>query len=342
MERDDLRSQLNSLETRAHEIQNNVRLITQDRDRINKLYNDARNELKRYQDGHRDCSPSASLHHAHHHIPCSASQAVVRRAESDRDRVMSELNRISSEPCDEKADVRQELEVCKISRDELGCQLDRTKMDLTEMDKQRQTLSERCDEVHRNAIQKREECVSLENQLQAARDEISKLQNELLGVNEERSELMKANRSLDKQLTSLAADKSRLARELHELGHDHKSLHDQCVKTKAEAADLLSKYQVEAATNEKMRTRLETAEHRAESGEHRAGWAEDKLRSAEANAGSLQSKIAAMQENIDWLQSSKVSLHEENKKLRVCFYSFNKRGIKLLYHYIFSPLKIEM
>lgn len=88
-ERDELQAMLGKFERHTAEVQANVKVLTQERDKTNALYEQANDELQRLR---RDClrspkSPKASL----------TAQAILRRVESERDAATGDLRRMTTE-----------------------------------------------------------------------------------------------------------------------------------------------------------------------------------------------------------------------------------------------------
>ncbi|KAL4230126.1 hypothetical protein ACF0H5_010511 [Mactra antiquata] len=88
-ERDEMRQLLDKFERHMAEIQANVKVLTGERDKLNKMYEEAKDELHKVR---RELvrspkSPKTSL----------AAQAVLRRVENERDDAVSELRRMTTE-----------------------------------------------------------------------------------------------------------------------------------------------------------------------------------------------------------------------------------------------------
>ncbi|CAH1777332.1 unnamed protein product [Owenia fusiformis] len=88
-ERDELQSMLSKFERHMAEIQTNVKVLTNERDKVNTMYEEAKLELQRMR---RDVvrspkSPKVSL----------AAQAVLRRVEHERDDAIADLRRMTTE-----------------------------------------------------------------------------------------------------------------------------------------------------------------------------------------------------------------------------------------------------
>ncbi|XP_066287957.1 centrosomal protein of 135 kDa-like isoform X2 [Branchiostoma lanceolatum] len=88
-ERDELQSMLDKFERHMAEIQSNVKVLTQERDKTSMLYQQAQEEINRLR---RDAvrspkSPKATL----------AAQSILRRVENERDDAMADLRRMATE-----------------------------------------------------------------------------------------------------------------------------------------------------------------------------------------------------------------------------------------------------
>ena len=94
-ERDELKSLLDKFERHMAEIQTNVKILTNERDKFNHLYEEARDELQRS----RSHDLKVSCHHVPnvvsscHHAPnvSLAAQAILKRVESERDTALFDL-----------------------------------------------------------------------------------------------------------------------------------------------------------------------------------------------------------------------------------------------------------
>ncbi|KAI8484989.1 hypothetical protein Bbelb_372350 [Branchiostoma belcheri] len=88
-ERDELQAMLDKFERHMAEIQSNVKVLTQERDKTSLLYQQAQEEINRLR---RDAvrspkSPKATL----------AAQSILRRVENERDDAMADLRRMATE-----------------------------------------------------------------------------------------------------------------------------------------------------------------------------------------------------------------------------------------------------
>ncbi|XP_046325816.2 centrosomal protein of 135 kDa-like isoform X2 [Haliotis rufescens] len=88
-ERDELKGLLDKFERHMAEIQANVKVLTSERDKLNSMYEETRDELMRLR---RELviSPKSPK-------PSLAAQALLRRAENERDDVIADLRRLTTE-----------------------------------------------------------------------------------------------------------------------------------------------------------------------------------------------------------------------------------------------------
>ncbi|XP_067662962.1 centrosomal protein of 135 kDa-like isoform X1 [Haliotis asinina] len=88
-ERDELKGLLDKFERHMAEIQANVKVLTSERDKLNSMYEETRDELMRLR---RELviSPKSPK-------PSLAAQALLRRAENERDDVVADLRRLTTE-----------------------------------------------------------------------------------------------------------------------------------------------------------------------------------------------------------------------------------------------------
>ncbi|CAI2727221.1 unnamed protein product [Schistosoma spindalis] len=174
-ERDELRSLLNKLEHRVQEIQRNVHTLTQERDQINKLYNDSRSEIHRL---HQDLYAM----HETGDRNTQTTQTVLRRVESERDRALVDLSRVTAERDSLITKYKNCTENAHADKLRLTNQLDHLENSLNQ-------VSEERDEVIRRVSMHRLRIDELQQRQQQLEDSLAERQELLKKVNEESAQL---------------------------------------------------------------------------------------------------------------------------------------------------------
>lgn len=165
-ERDELQKMLDKFERHMAEIQANVRILTQERDKTNKLYEQTHDELQRTR---RDAirspkSAKASL----------TAQAILRRVENERDEAISDLRRMTTE----RDTMREHIEILK----------SQTVLDCTKLEQCVSELSAKVEalEEEKNELQSRLESASQVSHGQE--DDLKLLRSKLQEANIDREE----------------------------------------------------------------------------------------------------------------------------------------------------------
>ncbi|CAH8503607.1 unnamed protein product [Schistosoma mattheei] len=174
-ERDELRSLLNKLEHRVQEIQRNVHTLTQERDQINKLYNDSRSEIHRL---HQDLYAM----HETGDRNTQTTQTVLRRVESERDRALVDLSRVTAERDSLITKYKNCTENAHADKLRLTNQLDHLENSLNQVAEER-------DEVIRRVSMHRLRIDELQQRQQQLEDSLAERQELLKKVNEESAQL---------------------------------------------------------------------------------------------------------------------------------------------------------
>ncbi|XP_052276552.1 centrosomal protein of 135 kDa-like isoform X1 [Dreissena polymorpha] len=215
-ERDEMRSLLDKFERHMAEIQANVKVLTGERDKLNKMYEEAKDELHKVR---RDLvrspkSPKTSL----------AAQAVLRRVENERDDAVSELRRISTE----RDSLRERLKIA-------------TEVSLTEKAK----LEQRCEDLESGLQQAENERGELIVRVNALKDDVRGLEEQIkdmAGRLSEAQDSSSQNKSKATQMKMLAEEtergledtQKRLARRESELGAQE----ERCARLEERIAEL--------------------------------------------------------------------------------------------------------
>ncbi|KAA0197941.1 hypothetical protein FBUS_05513 [Fasciolopsis buskii] len=178
-ERDDLRRLLNKLEVQVQEIQKNVHTLTMERDQVNKLYNDARCEIQRL---HQDLY---ALHENGDRVSYT-SQTVLRRAESERDRALVDLSRVTAERDSLITKYKNATETAMTDKLRLTKQLDQLERNLKQVSMERDDAvrrscesRQRVDELHSRHSQLEETMNERQELFKKANDEVNQLRNEV-------------------------------------------------------------------------------------------------------------------------------------------------------------------
>lgn len=168
-ERDELQNMLDKFEKHMAEIQANVKILTQERDKTNALYEQTHGELQRLR---REAvrsprSAKASL----------TAQAILRRVETERDNAVADFRRMATE--------RDTL------REHIDMQKNQTAIDSSRYEQKISDLSEKVEalEDERSQLQVRLSTTSEVNQAQE--DDLNLLRAKLREVEEERQDLQR-------------------------------------------------------------------------------------------------------------------------------------------------------
>ncbi|CAH8616035.1 unnamed protein product [Dicrocoelium dendriticum] len=142
-EKEDMKMMLNKLEQRVQEIQKNVHSLTVERDQLNKLYKEARAEVHRlHQDLYaiRENGDRANYN----------SQSALRRAETERDRVLVDLSRVTAERDGLVTKYKNTSENAVADKQRLTKQMDQLEKNLEQICTERDELTRRLGELRQH------------------------------------------------------------------------------------------------------------------------------------------------------------------------------------------------
>ncbi|CAH8517315.1 unnamed protein product [Schistosoma guineensis] len=238
-ERDELRSLLNKLEHRVQEIQRNVHTLTQERDQINKLYNDSRSEIHRL---HQDLYAM----HETGDRNTQTTQTVLRRVESERDRALVDLSRVTAE------------------RDSLITKYKAT-VELANKDKVHlESCIEEMSSAHRQSLREREDLVQRSNGLHERNIELD-AENKKLDLEVKRNaEALRAERNtiadLQQQLELCRRRSETAERDANDWSSRVRLAEDQLHKSETRVVQLERELRVERDDYSQLRSRMEMLE----------------------------------------------------------------------------------
>ncbi|CAH8522103.1 unnamed protein product [Schistosoma margrebowiei] len=211
-ERDELRSLLNKLEHRVQEIQRNVHTLTQERDQINKLYNDSRSEIHRL---HQDLYAM----HETGDRNTQTTQTVLRRVESERDRALVDLSRVTAERDSLITKYKNCTENAHADKLRLTNQLDHLENSLNQVAEER-------DEVIRRVSMHRLRIDELQQRQQQLEDSLAERQELLKKVNEESAQLKQEAELQNNRLEERELQISQLNERTRVMEMDCRRLHE--------------------------------------------------------------------------------------------------------------------
>lgn len=207
-ERDEMRQLLDKFERHMAEIQANVKVLTGERDKLNKMYEEAKDELHKVR---RELvrspkSPKTSL----------AAQAVLRRVENERDDAVSELRRMTTE----RDSLRERLKIATETSLSEKAKLEQRSEDLegalTQAENERGELIVRVNSLKEDVRSLEEQIKDMANRLTETQDDNSQnkskaTQMRMLAEETERS-LEDTQKRLARRESELAAQEERCAR----------------------------------------------------------------------------------------------------------------------------------
>ncbi|XP_053399484.1 centrosomal protein of 135 kDa-like isoform X2 [Mercenaria mercenaria] len=207
-ERDEMRQLLDKFERHMAEIQANVKVLTGERDKLNKMYEETKDELHKVR---RELvrspkSPKTSL----------AAQAVLRRVENERDDAVSELRRMTTERDSLRERLKIATEISLSEKAKLEQRGEDLESALTQAENERGELIVRVNSLKEDVRSLEEQVKDMAGRLTDTQDENSQnkskaTQMKMLAEETERG-LEDTQKRLARRESELAAQEERCAR----------------------------------------------------------------------------------------------------------------------------------
>jgi len=208
-ERDELQMMLNKFQRHLAEVQSNVKVLSQERDKTNVLYEQANDELQRLR---RECMKSP---HKNSKTSLTA-QAILRRVESERDSSIGDLRRMTTErDClRERLKVQQDQSIAERAR--LEQRSNDLELKINSLNDERLDLESRLNAIKELNISQEGEIKIMSNKLKALEDDLQITRCELDDT-----------RAVKNQLeASLGNTQRQLNRKSQELRQSEDRIHD--------------------------------------------------------------------------------------------------------------------
>jgi len=199
-ERDELQIILNKFERHMAEIQSNVKVLTQERDKTNILYDQANDELQRLR---RECVRSPKS------VKTSlTAQAILRRVESERDSSMSDLRRMTTE----RDCLRERL---KVQQDQSIGERARLEQRANDLECKVCALSEERADLEGRLDSLKELNISQDADIKVLRSKLKQTEEDLQITNCELEDTRSVKNQLEATANNLQRQLSRKSSELH-------------------------------------------------------------------------------------------------------------------------------
>jgi len=164
-ERDELQMMLNKFQRHLAEVQSNVKVLSQERDKTNVLYEQANDEVQRLR---RECMRSPK----HSNKTSLTAQAILRRVESERDSSIGDLRRMTTErDClRERLKVQQDQSIAERAR--LEQRSNDLELKINALNEERCDLESRLDAIKELNISQEGEIKIMNNKMKGLEDEL--------------------------------------------------------------------------------------------------------------------------------------------------------------------------
>uniref|UniRef100_H2Z636 Centrosomal protein of 135 kDa n=1 Tax=Ciona savignyi TaxID=51511 RepID=H2Z636_CIOSA len=328
-ERDELQSMLSKFERHMAEIQSNVKVVTQERDKTNLLYEQSNEELQRlrHEFVRSPKSPKASL----------TAQAILRRVENDRDTAVADLRRMTTErdSLRERLKIQQEQSISERSR--LEQRAEDLEAKARALGQERIDLQSRIDSLKDVNLSQEDDIKALRLKMQQTEEDYTVVRAELDDVKALKSQISSsldvAQRNLSRKSSDLALSEDRV----RTLENRISELLDAAAKQSEEAATLRAtttsldreKDALQAALDERTERAAALDEHLSrrerdmsdlrvaisdlEAKLDRAG---DDLASSEREVRSLRRQLDATQTDLAEASRAKETALRENRRMQ--------------------------
>ncbi|XP_076808288.1 centrosomal protein of 135 kDa-like isoform X2 [Clavelina lepadiformis] len=300
-ERDELQTMLNKFERHMAEIQANVKVLTQERDKTNSLYEQTNDELQRLRREYvrSPKSPKASL----------TAQAILRRVENERDTSIADLRRMTTErdSLRERLKIQQEQSINERSR------LEQRAEDLENkaraLAQERIDLQSRVDSLTDVNLAQEDDIKALRLKIQQIEDDYQAVRNELEDVRALKTQveasLDNTQRNLSRKSTDLALSEDRV----RTLENRVSELLDTASKQTEEAAGL----RATATSLDREKDALQAAlDERTE----RAASLDEQLARRERDISDMRVSISNLEAKLDRAGDDLASSEREVRSLR--------------------------
>nr|CAB3229903.1 centrosomal protein of 135 kDa [Phallusia mammillata] len=300
-ERDELQGMLNKFERHMAEIQANVKVLTQERDKTNMLYEQSNEELQRLRREYvrSPKSPKASL----------TAQAILRRVENERDTSIADLRRMTTErdSLRERLKIQQEQSISERSR------LEQRAEDLENrahaLGQEKIDLQSRVDSLKDLNLAQEDDIKVLRMKIQQVEDDYEATRTELEDVKMVKSQvdvsLDNTQRNLSRKSTDLALAEDRIR---------------QLENRVSELLDVSSKQTEDAATLRATTTALDREKDALQAAlderTERAAALEEQLSRRERDLSDMRISLADLEAKLDRAGDDLASSEREVRSLR--------------------------
>uniref|UniRef100_A0A5K3FC40 Cytospin-A n=2 Tax=Mesocestoides corti TaxID=53468 RepID=A0A5K3FC40_MESCO len=198
LERDELQMTLNRFETRIQEIQGSVQILTKERDDLQKLYSDAKNEIHRLHHDLYDVQNSASRR--------DVNQEAVSRYQAELERAQHEIQRLTAERDCLANKYKKVTEMESVDKQRHNKQMDYMEKALCEATSERDEVMGRISQLKRRLEELQCNQVQIEKRLTEKNEKLKKCSEE---TNNLRLELDARQKDLGETETKLMASRQR-------------------------------------------------------------------------------------------------------------------------------------
>ncbi|KAM3187808.1 hypothetical protein ACTXT7_001585 [Hymenolepis weldensis] len=235
LERDELRMMLNRFEKRIQEIQNNVQALTKERDDMNRLYTDAKNEIHR-------------LHHDLYDVQNASNRRAASqesRLQGDLDRALREIEQLTAEKESLAAKYKKASEMESVDKLRHSKQMDYMEKALSEATNERDEVITRIGQLKRRLEEVQANQMQIEQRLNERNEKLRKSVEE---SNNLRHELEARQKVLEETEAKLIASRNR-----------NGELEAVCQQTEASAEETGRRLLLERDTNARLQAELQDA-----------------------------------------------------------------------------------
>ncbi|XP_078481084.1 centrosomal protein of 135 kDa isoform X1 [Ciona intestinalis] len=300
-ERDELQSMLSKFERHMAEIQTNVKVLTQERDKTNLLYEQSNEELQRLRREfvRSPKSPKASL----------TAQAILRRVENERDTYLADLRRMTTErdSLRERLKIQQEQSISERSR--LEQRTEDLEAKARALGQERLDLQSRVDALKDVNLAQEDDIKALRLKLQQVEEDYAAVRCELDDVKALKSQITGsldvAQRNLSRKSSDLAMAEDRI----RTLENRISELLDGSAKQTEEAATL-------RATTTALDREKDALQSALDERTERAAALDDHLSRREREISDLRVTIADLEAKLDRAGDDLASSEREVRSLR--------------------------
>ncbi|KAL8621049.1 hypothetical protein ACOMHN_040574 [Nucella lapillus] len=290
-ERDELKSLLNKFERHMAEIQANVTVLTAERDKVNALYQETKDELIMVR---RELvtSPKTSL----------AAQAMLRKVENERDDAVTDLLRMTNERDSLRERIKLATDSALSERVKLEQRIEDVEATLHTVESEREELLARMSTLKDD---NKACCITVESEREELLARMSTLKDDnkacCITVESEREELLA-------RMSTLKDDNKALDEQTKDQALRLSQMDEEVARFKASTAQLRLLVEEAEKSLDETRHRLARREKEVQAQEQRCAALEDQLSSMQHSAAGQRDEMLAMRNTLAAVDREKDSL----------------------------------